>query len=146
MSVKISSTSSAKGVSGARKASSASQSSGVSFSSLLEGASEVSENAAVTGMNGVSGVEAIFLAQSVGDAASQEAKKRRAVERGENILDKLEEVRDGLLNGTIQKEKLIALAQMLRDRREDGLDAKLNALLDEIEQRAEIELAKLTRA
>lgn len=146
MSVKISSTSSAKGVGGARKVSSASQSSGVSFSSLLEGASEVSENAAVTGMNGVSGVEAIFLAQSVGDAASQESKKRRAVERGENILDKLEEVRDGLLNGSIKKDKLIALAQMLRDRREDGLDEKLNALLDEIEQRAEIELAKLTRA
>ena len=44
-----------------------------------------------------------------------------------------------------EKEKLIELAQMLRERREEGLDDRLNGLLDEIEQRAQVELAKLTR-
>lgn len=145
MALKVGSTSSTKGVGGTRKSSGVGQTSGMSFSSFLEGAAEVSENASVSSMAGVSGVETILLAQSVGDAVSDEAKKRRAAQHGENILDKLDDVRLGLLSGSIEKEKLIELAQMLRERREDGLDDRLNGLLDEIEQRAQVELAKLTR-
>lgn len=144
MSIKIGSTSSAKNIGGTRKTSSVSGTSGTSFSSLLGEIDTVAENAGVSGMTGVSGVDAILLAQSVGDAAQNEAKKRRAVKRGENILDGLDEVRLALLEGKISKEKLIKLAQTLRERRDDGLDEALNALLDEIELRAEVELTKLT--
>ena len=47
-----------------------------------------------------------------------------------------------MTNG-VSKQKLIALAQELRERRDAGLDDELNAILDEIELRAEVELAKL---
>ena len=50
-----------------------------------------------------------------------------------------------LLTGNLPKEKVIELAQALREKRPDTDDAGLNALIDEIELRAEVELAKLTR-
>lgn len=144
MSMKVSSTSSGKTISSVRSTSTSSVSSS-SFSSLLQGSSSVTENASVSGLSGVSGVEAMLVAQAVGDSVANEERKRRAVSRGENLLDRLDDIRLGLINGRISKEKLIDLAQMLRNRREEGLDEKLSAILDEIELRAEVELAKLTR-
>jgi len=54
-------------------------------------------------------------------------------------------VRHGLLMGTLPKEKLTELADMVRSRRESCQDPRLAALLDEIELRAEVEIAKLSR-
>ena len=51
----------------------------------------------------------------------------------------------GLLMGTLPKEKLTELADMVRTRRESCQDPRLAALLDEIELRAEVEIAKLSR-
>jgi hypothetical protein len=56
----------------------------------------------------------------------------------------LEELRIGLLLGHIPRDRLADLSRMVRDRREDAEDPQLAALLDEIELRAEVELAKLT--
>ena len=84
-----------------------------------------------------------MAAQAVGDALQDDGRKRRAVARGNDILDKLEDLRAELLTNGVSKQKLIALAQELRERRDAGLDDELNAILDEIELRAEVELAKL---
>jgi hypothetical protein len=46
--------------------------------------------------------------------------------------------------GAIPKEKLIAMAQMVRSRRDNVPDPQLASLLDEIELRVEVELAKLS--
>ena len=43
------------------------------------------------------------------------------------------------------KARLIELARMLREKREEGLDPELDEILNEIELRAEVELAKLSR-
>jgi len=142
--IKIGSTGSAKGIGGVRSPTSSSSVSGADFASYLETPAAVSQNAPVTGLGGVSAVEAMLLAQSVGDQVVNEERKRRAVAHGENLLDRLEDIRLALLQGSISKSKLIELAQLLRVRREEGLDEKLSALLDEIELRAEVELAKLT--
>ena len=69
--------------------------------------------------------------------------RRRMVKYGEDLLDKLDDIRHGLLLGSIPKDKLIALAQMVRSRRGQVTDPRLSAVLDEIELRAEVELAKL---
>ena len=95
---------------------------------------------------GVSGIEALLAAQSVGDALQDGAKKRRAAAHGNDILDKLEDLRAAILAGVVSKSKLIALAQTLRDKREPGLDKELNQILDDIELRAEVELAKLSHS
>ncbi len=92
----------------------------------------------------IGGIDALFLVQSVDDPTEREARKR-LIRRGEDILDRLEEIRLGLLLGTVPKEKLMELAQMVHERRESCQDPRLGALLDEIELRAEVEIAKLSR-
>ena len=62
------------------------------------------------------------------------------------MLDKLEEIRLGLLLGTIPQSRLEQLAHLVRAQREQVNDPKLTAILDEIELRAAVELAKLTRS
>jgi hypothetical protein len=92
----------------------------------------------------VSGIDALLAAQAVGDSLEQEA-RRKLIRRGDDILDKLDEIRHGLLIGSIPKDRLIALAQMVRARRDSMPDPRLATILDEIELRAEVELAKLSR-
>ena len=71
--------------------------------------------------------------------------RQRRAQRGVEILDRLEDVRRGLLMGAVPKDKLADLARMVREKRERGADPVVSRLLDEIELRAEIELAKLSR-
>jgi hypothetical protein len=107
----------------------------------LEPAAE--EAGAVDAPSAVGGIAALIATQGVGDSLEREA-RRRLVQYGEDLLDKLEELRHGLLLGAIPKEKLIALAQLVRSRRDHSADPHLAALLNEIELRVEVELAKLS--
>lgn len=97
----------------------------------------------------VESLHGLLAAQEVGaadDAISGRQRRGRLMRRGEDMLDRLEELRLGLLLGAIPKDRLMDLARTVRQRREQGPDRQLDALLDEIELRAEVELAKLARA
>lgn len=118
---------------------------------------EAKEEGGVSGARGadpaanVGGLEALLAAQMVDgvDAAGDEEGRRRRqqamLQRGEDILDRLEELRIGLLLGHVPKDRLAGLSRLVREQREDAQDPQLAALLDEIELRAEVELAKLER-
>jgi hypothetical protein len=93
---------------------------------------------------GFTDLNTVLALQEAPDATRGRAKKR-AQERGNMMLDQLEEIRLGLLMGTIPMAKLEALAQLVRAKREQIDDPKLVAILDEIELRAAVELAKLSR-
>ncbi|MBF0095077.1 MAG: flagellar assembly protein FliX [Alphaproteobacteria bacterium] len=102
---------------------------------------------ALDSTSALANVNAILMVQSVdGDEEAGKQARRRTIQRGEEILDQLETVRRDLLSGAIPKERLANLAQITRSRREQGVDPLLAAILDEIELRAEVELAKLTRS
>lgn len=100
----------------------------------------------VDNASGIAGVDGVFAAQSVdsGPGPGPEERQRRA-KRGAEMLDRLEEIRRGLLLGVIPKDRLAELARIVRDKREKGADTVISRLLDEIELRAEVELAKLSR-
>ncbi|MEZ5831462.1 MAG: flagellar assembly protein FliX [Dongiaceae bacterium] len=100
-------------------------------------------NSAVGGSVGLSGVSTVLALQGTPDSTERRA-RQRAVQRGDAMLDELEEIRLGLLLGAIPRAKLEQLAQLVRARREQVDDPKLMAILDEIELRAAVELAKLT--
>jgi len=68
---------------------------------------------------------------------------KRAAKRAEDILDELDALRDGLLAGTLSRDSIIRLASLVRTRRPDVTSPELKEVLDEIELRAEVELAKL---
>lgn len=134
-----------------KKVGKATRSGGAGFASELgrvSGGDDAADSTAnVENAAGIAGVEGIFAAQSVdpdGGQTSPDERRRRA-QRGAEILDRLEEIRRGLLIGAIPKDKLAELARLVRDKREKGADPVISRLLDEIELRAEVELAKLSR-
>jgi hypothetical protein len=112
----------------------------------VAGADEASGPEGAAEVSGVVNVGGILAAQSVGGEASPDFKERqRRAQRGVELLDRLEEIRRGLLLGSIPKDRLGELARMVREKRERGADAVVSRLLDEIELRAEVEIAKLSR-
>jgi hypothetical protein len=83
-------------------------------------------------------IGSLLALQSVEDPL---LKKKKLVRRGRQLLDTLEEVQADLLVGRISEgrlHQLVALLSQARDRSEPGLDA----LLDDIELRVQVELAK----
>ena len=69
--------------------------------------------------------------------------RRRAVKRGEDILDRLDELRHGLLVGAFPPAKIENLLAMVRRQQAGVADPKLREILADIEVRAAVELAKL---
>lgn len=93
----------------------------------------------------VTAVDSLLLVQEVGDATQDDARRRnreKAAKRGTDILDHLDELRLGLLSGNYPPEKVAELARLIRAKKENVDDPKLMAVLEEIELRAEVELAK----
>ncbi len=116
---------------------------GADFSKFLDGESgkgvEGPVGAAPTQLVG-----AVLGAQEVGDSTSERA-NGKARQRAEDMLERLEELRTGIVTGTVSRGRLMELAQMARARRETGADPKLLEVVGEIELRAEVELAKLSQ-
>ena len=127
----------------ASKTAKTSKSAGGGFAESLASLDQAEESQGVDAPAAVGGIAALIATQGVGDALEREARKRM-VDYGNDLLDKLEELRHGLLMGAIPKEKLIALAQMVRSRRDMPSDPQLSEMLNEIELRVEVELAKLS--
>jgi len=143
--MKVSGVGSSAGPSKVRKAEKADKTAAGSFAKqLAEGAGPVEEAAAVDSTAAVANVDALLAAQGVSGNLEDDV-RRRLIRRGEDILDRLEELRHALLLGSVPKQRLIQLAQMVRARRDSVADPRLATLLDEIELRAEVELAKLSR-
>jgi len=88
----------------------------------------------------VASVDALIALQEVPDALRGRAKAAR---RGRDILDLLDDVRDGFLTGGVSRATLTRLLSLVNVEREDFIDPGLAAVLDEIELRARVELAKL---
>jgi hypothetical protein len=93
---------------------------------------------------GVSGVSSILAVQEVQND-TEDRTRREMIRYGEDILDKLEELRRDLLIGAIPKERLANMAQTLRSRKATVTDPRLLQLINDIELRAEVELAKWSR-
>lgn len=88
------------------------------------------------------GMDALLSVQCISDA-TEEQNRQRMLRRGEEMLDRLDELRQGLLEGRLSRENLSAMSRLARDRRSETDDPHLRSILGEIELRAEIELAKL---
>ncbi len=97
----------------------------------------------VSGPSGVMGVEALIALQ---DVESPTERKRRSVRRAGHLLDELDKLKIALLGGELGAGQLDALARAVREQRSSTDDPRLEAVLDEIETRAAVELAKLEAA
>jgi hypothetical protein len=118
--------------------------SGEAFSESLKSAQGGTALASIVGSGMVGNVDALFSVQEAPDAIDPRSRKQ-AITYGEDLLRRLDELKLGVLNGSMPKEKLTDLAQYLRQKRQSSDDLLLNEIISEIELRAEVEIAKLSR-
>ena len=118
--------------------------SGEAFSESLKSAQGGTALASIVGSGMVGNVDALFSVQEAPDAIDPRSRKQ-AITYGEDLLRRLDELKLGVLNGSMPKEKLTDLAQYLRQKRQSSDDLLLNEIITEIELRAEVEIAKLSR-
>jgi hypothetical protein len=97
----------------------------------------------VSNVSGVMGVEALLALQ---DVESPTERRRRSVGRAGRLLDELDDLKVALLGGELTQSQLDRLSRAVREQRAATDDPKLEAVLDEIETRAAVELAKLEAA
>lgn len=69
-------------------------------------------------------------------------RRRRAIRRGGGLLDRLEALKLALLNGEAGESAVETLGRAMREERPIEDDSALNSLLEQIDLRAAVELAK----
>ena len=142
--MKVSDTGANRGVSSAKKKEARRSADDGGFSDLLRETAESGEAPKAASAGPVGMIEGLLSAQEV-PAADPDGKRKRLRQHGEQILEQLEELRHGLLLGEVSKDRLLDLAKLVRSKREQADDPRLAEALDEIELRAQVEIAKLTR-
>lgn len=116
---------------------------GAATSFSVSETTEARRAAPLSGAAPIAALDAILALQGVEDSAGE---RGRGVAQGEQLLLLLDDVRDGLLAGGIPRVTLNRLAHAVGTRREAFADPSLQVILDEIELRARVELAKLEQA
>ncbi|MEW4458493.1 flagellar assembly protein FliX [Roseibium algicola] len=102
---------------------------------------EVSQSSQTAGGASIQGMDALLALQEVDDRAER---RSRATKHGHNLLDTLESVRADLLAGHVSEDRLELLARQVSKRQSSG-DPDVDSVLEEIELRVKVELAKLGR-
>ncbi|HMA14751.1 MAG: flagellar assembly protein FliX [Bacteroidota bacterium] len=110
------------------------------FARALSGGA--SPAAGPAGAGPVHALNPLLALQEVGDSTEGRARARR---RADELLDRLEELRLAIALGAVPLGQLESLAQILRQRQERVDDPKLAQIINEIEIRAAVELAKRGR-
>ncbi len=135
---KSSNTSNTKKSSRTGKSSSSDRASFASHLSASMGSDASDEANNVAGASGISGILGI---QAAAEATERENRKK-ALEYGDDILADLDDLRLGLVTGQYSLQQLERLSQNLQNRRDNIDDQKLIDILDEIDLRAQVEIAK----
>lgn len=99
--------------------------------------------ARAAGVSGVASVDALLALQEMGGPLER---RRKAVGRAGRILDVLDEVKIALIDGEVSAGSMDRLMRAVRAERDNTDDPRLEGVLNEIETRAAVELAKLERA
>lgn len=102
---------------------------------------EVAQSTQVAGGTAIQGMDALLALQEVDERAERRSKAAR---HGHSMLDSLEAVRADLLAGVVSEARLEVLADQVAERKSSG-DDRIDSVLEEIELRVKVELAKLGR-
>lgn len=106
------------------------------FSDMLDG---VEETGAPTGISPPPMVGGILSVQEI---AGDETRRGRTVKRGHRMLDALEALKLSILLGDVPVDQLDAIRLRMREQKERVNDPELREVMNQIEIRAAVELAK----
>ncbi len=129
------------GVSGSTPASKKAGASGGGFSLPSAAGTGPSATAApVSGTSALMGVESLLALQEAGGPLEG---RRRSMRRAFRLLDVLDDLKVALIDGMLRPDQIRSLSLAIAEQRATTGDPALEAVLDEIETRAAVELAKL---
>lgn len=89
----------------------------------------------------VGGIDALLALQAVEDPTFA---RKKAIKRGHDLLDGLEQIKTDLLVGQISESRLNNMLNLVTKAR-GNLDPTLDSLIDDIELRVRVELAKFNK-
>lgn len=101
---------------------------------------EVEASSAMSGTAPITSVNSLLSLQEM--PTSTEGKSK-GVQRAEGLIEHLDAIRHGLLLGSIPKARLSSIVKALAAQREKNMDPALIEIINDIELRAKVELAKL---
>jgi hypothetical protein len=106
----------------------------------LEGGGAARSASATSGTRSIGGIDTLLALQGVEEPGER---RRKAVKRGRSALDALDALKLGLLSGLFDTGALARLKSVTAGLAEPSGDPALDAVLAEIELRAQVELAKI---
>lgn len=114
-----------------------------SFGRMVSGDSPQAEGAGAS--HSIARIDSLLMVQAAEDP-TERAARQRMEKRAGNILQELENLRTAVLTGGLTVGHLIDIADVVSSHRERVMDPHLTAILDEVDLRAQVELAKLRMA
>lgn len=129
---------------GAKKRASASSS--TSFVDLLDGFDSTANAAATEAPSAAASLSGANVLLGLQEVSEDETHQKKAFKQGKQAIDVLETLRDNLLTGRMSPTLIKQLETIVAQERAKTTDPKLNAILDDIDVRVAVELAKLDRA
>lgn len=90
----------------------------------------------------IASVDALLAVQETEDP-TERAARRRMHDRSEKILDSLDRIRMGMLAGDLTVGDMIDIADVVASHREKIQDPALVEIMDEVDLRAQVEIAKM---
>ena len=112
------------------------------FDSMVAKAGQASGAAAT---QSIAKVDALLAVQAT-ESATERTTRRKMVDRSDRILRQLDHLRLGILTGNLSLGDVLNIADVVASHRETIDDPNLTAVLDEIDLRAQIEVAKLRKS
>ena len=94
---------------------------------------------AAVALRTLGGIDALIALQGIEDPVER---RRRAVKHGHRALDALDELKIGLLAGTLDHATMLRLKAVAADLHDASGDDRLDQVLAEIDLRVAVELAK----
>ncbi|GIK79214.1 MAG: flagellar assembly regulator FliX [Pseudorhodoplanes sp.] len=107
----------------------------------LEAGDNARPQSAVPSLRTIGGIDALVALQGMEDPAER---RRRAVTSGRVALDALDELKLGLLSGSLESSNLNRLRAVEAQLKERTGEAGLDSVLAEIELRVAVEVAKMS--
>ncbi|MFC7050497.1 flagellar assembly protein FliX [Emcibacter nanhaiensis] len=103
------------------------------------------ETTSSSGVSGTAPLTAVNSLLALQEAETATEGRSRGLMRAEDLVEHLEAIQNGLLLGYIPQQKLQEISTIVSKKRDQFDDPALNDLLDDIELRVKVELAKLGR-
>jgi Class II flagellar assembly regulator len=100
------------------------------------------ETAGAMASQSIAQLDVLLAVQGAEDPAARAAKKRTR-ERAANILGELDKIRIAMLGGNLTVGHMIDVADVVASHRDKIQDPMLTAIMDEVDLRAQVELAKM---